>query len=124
MTPRAGHSSSPGLDLASLEAAVHRYFRVGIAETTTRVYESAKKQYTTFCTERELSQLPLREDTHCLFIAHLTTAGLKPQTITTYPSGVRHIQISAGLSDTFMAGSFPQLQYVVKGVKREKGSAV
>ena len=112
MPPRAGHSSSPGLDLASLEAAVHRYFRAGIAESTMRVYESAKERYTTLCTERELSQLPLRGDTLCLFVAHLAMAGLKPQTIKTYLSGVRHLQISTSLSDSFMAGSFPRLQYV------------
>ena len=58
-----------------------------------------------------------------MFVAHLAMSGLKPQTIKTYLSGLRHLQISAGLSDPFLAGRFPRLQYVVKGVKREKGTA-
>lgn len=39
-------------------------------------------------------------------------------------SGLRHLQIATGLTDPFTTGSFPRLQYVLKGIKREKGSAV
>lgn len=39
-------------------------------------------------------------------------------------SGLGHLQIEAGLSDPFAMGSFPRLQYVLKGIKREKRTAV
>ena len=86
------------------------------------MYESAKWRYTSFCTAHHLPHLPLNESTLSLFVAHLAVSGLKPQSITSYLSGLRHYQIAAGLSDPFTAGSFPRLQYVVKGIRRETGS--
>ena len=60
-------------------------------------------------------------NTHCLFTTHLVMSGLKPQTIKGYLSGLRHHQIMAGLLDPFKTGAFPRLQYVIKGIIREKG---
>ena len=54
-------------------------------------------------------------NTLCLFATHLAMYHRE------YLSGLRHLQITAGLSDSFKTGAFPRLQYVIKGIKREKG---
>ena len=51
----------------------------------------------------------------CRFVA---SAVLVPQTIKSYLSAVRHFHIVAGHGDPFTPGSFPCLQYVLRGVKR------
>ena len=52
-----------------------------------------------------------------LFVAHLHSQDLAPGTIKSYLAGVRHDQISAGLGNPNIA-LMPQLEYVLKGVKR------
>ena len=122
MLTRSGNSPGTRLDIHSLETVVQQYFAAGIAQSTSRVYESAKRRYVSFCSSHQLSQLPLNENTLCLFVAQLAVSGLKAQSIKCYLSGLRHYQISAGLSDPFTAGSFPRLHYIVKGIRREVGS--
>ena len=66
-SPGVVHTADARLDVTSLEAAVHSYFRAGIAVSTTQIHDSAKRQYTSFCREVNLPQLPLQE---CVCLPH------------------------------------------------------
>ncbi len=51
--------------------------------------------------------------------------GLKHSTIKVYLSAIRFLQIASGLGDPFTRTSWPRLEYVLKGIKRnqaEKGA--
>ena len=92
------------------------YFHCALAPSTHRAYNSAKKRYTNFCSQAELSPLPAGEDKLCLYVSHLARSGLRHQTIKCYLSAVRHLQIEHGRGDPFLA-SMPKLEQVVKGIK-------
>ena len=51
------------------------------------------------------------------FVAYLAEGELSHATIKTYLSGLRFVQITSGLPDLDLP-SFPQLQYVLRGVQR------
>ncbi len=53
-----------------------------------------------------------------LFLGHLHTEGLAPATAKSYLAAIRFEQISSGLGDPGI-GNMPQLEYVVKGLKRQ-----
>ena len=55
-----------------------------------------------------------------MFVAQLAESGLAYGTVKCYLSAVRHLYISKGEGDPF-AKSLPKLDYVLKGVKRQKG---
>ena len=57
-------------------------------------------------------------------MSYLAHSGLKHCTIKVYLSAIRHLQISQGLKDPFSGEAWPQLDQVMRGVKRveaEKG---
>ena len=70
-----------------------------------------------FCQTYEIPPLPLSELSTCLFAAFLAHQGLKSQSISTYLSAVRHLQISAGLPAP-QRFEWPRLQYILKGIAR------
>ena len=117
-TPAAASPPMPRLALTSLENNVSRYIAQALAPTTFRAYQSGQRRFLRFCTEAGLQPLPLSENLLCLFVAHLASEGLVPQTIKSYLLAVRHFHIVAGHGDSFTPGSFPRLQYVLRGVKR------
>lgn len=53
----------------------------------------------------------------CRFVSYLSLYSLSYQTIRSYLSAVRHLQISRGLADPSLSG-FCQLEYVLKGIRR------
>lgn len=57
-------------------------------------------------------------------MAYLADNGVKHSSIKCYLSAIRHLQISAGLSDPFANASFPRLDYVLKGIKRSQSAKV
>ena len=73
-----------------------------------------------FCQEAGLTPLPLSEDVLCLFLPHLSQENLQFASIRTYLSAIRHLQITAGLSDPFTHNAFPRLSYVLRGVRRTR----
>lgn len=107
------------MDLAALEQAVQVYFKRGLAASTTRSYESAQRRYLDFCSVAKITPIPVSQYAACLFVAFLAQQGLRPQSIQVYLAAVRHLQISEGLGGPPRA-EWPQLQYVVRGVKRTR----
>ena len=111
------------MDLPSLEGAVQAYYGCGIAESTTRTYNSAKRRYIEFCIQFGLTPFPASEAVLCLFVSFLAKQGLQYQSIRAYISATRHLYISQGQSDPFAGNNFPRLQYVLKGIWRSHPQA-
>ena len=86
--------------------------RLGITTT-------GKGRYQAFCAHFNLPLLPVKEAIILQFVAHLFAASLSHQTIRSYLSAVRHLQIVNGFPDPAME-SFPRLTYALKGVRRER----
>lgn len=63
----------------------------------------------------------MSEATLAYFVAFLYTEGLSPGTVKSYLSAARYTQISLGLGEPNIAG-MPQLEFVVKGLKRLSSS--
>ena len=106
------------LDLARLDTVAQDLFLKGLAPSTTRSYNLAKHRYLGFCQRFNLVPVPLSEFVLCRYVAFLSDLSLKYQTIKSYLSALRHLQIAQGFSDPFTPGAFPQLEYVLKGVRR------
>lgn len=81
-------------------------------------YNSGKRRYISFCTQFHYTPFPVEEAVLCRFVAFLFSASLSYQTIRSYLSAVRHMQITVGLPDPALA-SFPRLDYALKGARRE-----
>ena len=78
---------------------------------------AGKKKYLMFCNKFGISPLPLTEQGLVHFVAYAAEQPLKHQTIKSYLSAIRHLQISVGGKEVDM-GSMPQLSLVLRGVKR------
>ena len=63
--------------------------------------------------------VPVNEHSLCVYVAWLHGQGLAPQTIKSYLSAVRYVQIACNLGDPNIA-TMPRLEYVLKGVKVER----
>ena len=83
------------------------------------MYSSAQCRYLTFCELYRIPPLPLSETSVCLFAAFLVHQGLRSQSIPTYLSALRHLQISAGLQPLQQV-DWPRLQYMLKGIARSQ----
>ena len=105
------------LDVNTLAGTVQELYRRGLAQSSTRAYDTGKRQYLQFCRAAGLTPLPVSENTLCLFVAYLSQKKLQHSTVRSYLSAVRHLQISAALPDP-ATSSFPRLSYVLKGLHR------
>jgi len=61
---------------------------------------------------------PAAKSTLCIFAAYLARQGLKHQTIKSYLSAVRHLQIEKNCFDPFNQQSLVKLELVLKGIER------
>ena len=102
-----------------MDISISYYFAKGLAPSTHKAYSSAQNQYLSFCTANQLQPIPLSEATLCQFVTELANSSLKHQSIKCYLSGIRLLQISAGLDDPF-THTMPRLKLVLRGVKRHQ----
>ena len=72
------------LALPDLESTVSGYLAQSLAPSTFRTYQSGQRRFLRFCTDAGLQPLPLTENLLCLFVAHLASQGVVPQTIKAY----------------------------------------
>ena len=109
------------LDIAELDAAVHKYCLLGLAPSTQRTYRAAINRFSVFCTRYNVSQpFPVNELLLCRFVAELAREGLAPGTIKTYLAGIRHAQIIRGLPEPTQAARMPRLKLLQSGVARDR----
>ncbi len=101
------------------------YFGKGLAPSTKRTYKAAQDRYLKFCRDGRFRPIPVSQSVLCAFVSWLASKDkLKHSSLKVYLSGVRHLQIVNGLPDPFAGVAFPQLDQVMKGIKRheaEKG---
>lgn len=98
------------------------YFEHGLAGSTQKLYNSAKRRYHKFCMANKFSPLPASELILCRFVSFLANEKLCHSTIKSYLSGVRHLHIAEGFGDPKIS-DMSKLEQVLKGVKstRAKG---
>ena len=76
-----GSAAGPlaGLDLTALAPTVQRYFQEGLAPSTRSVYNSAMKEFTTFCLRHNVfDPFPVTEYLLCCFAAFMAEEGPSP----------------------------------------------
>lgn len=110
--------------LPNLEDNVSRYLTKAVAPSTLLSYQSGQRRFLRFCADAGFQPLPLTENVLSLYVAHLASEGLVPQTIKSYLSALRFFHIMAGNGDPFTPGAFPRLQYVIRGIKRASRTPV
>ena len=108
-----------GLDIPSLDPAVQYYCSKSIAPSTHQTYHSALKRFYLFCSQfNVVSPFPVSEDILCYFSSYLATQHISPQSIKTYPAGIRHMQVTLGLPEPRSISSLPRLRLVQAGIQR------
>ena len=120
-TPRTGERShnTSSLDVSQLGDLVQYYLQASLAASTKRTYAAGQRRYLSFCSNTKVAPLPTLEITLCKFVAFLAHENLKHQTIKTYLSAVRNLQITAEHGDPFQQ-SLPLLEYVLRGIKSDQ----
>ena len=107
------------MDLPHLASSLHFYLHHGLAPSTHKTYSAAYKHFHIFCTELNIiDPFPVSELLLCYFASHLANCGLAPQTIKSYLSAVRSVQIQLGLPDPRDQSSMPLLKWVQAGISR------
>ena len=115
---------SAGLDVASLDKCVDKFFAKGLADSTQRTYRSGQKCFLEFCEAGGFKAVPASETVLCRFVGFLAESSLKSRTIKVYLSAIRFLHIAEGAGDPFLPG-LQRLHYTLQGVKRveaEKGT--
>lgn len=110
------------MDVTTLDPVVQRLLQAGLAPSTQRAYTAGKRKYLSFCQKIDTDPLPVTEQKLLLFVAFAVKEGLKQQTIRSYLSAVRHLQVSCGGGDP-RANDMPQLALALRGAKREQAGA-
>lgn len=119
--PSAGGSRGDGtarLDLLSLGPVVQHLLQAGLAPSAQRTYMAGKRKYLAFCQNYRTPPLPVTEQKLVNFIAHMSTQGLKYQTMKCYLSATHHIQVACGGGDPRVE-SMPLLELALRGTRRE-----
>ena len=106
-----GHTG--GLDLRTLDPALHHFCEQGIAPNTNKTYQSALRRFAHFCSLYcILTLFPVSESLLCYFATHLACQQLSPQTVKVYMAAIRHMQITMGLPEPREYSSMPRLRLV------------
>ena len=117
-SPAGAVASGSQLDISHLDSAVQFFCRKGVADSTHKTYQSALRRFGAFCALYGiLSPFPVSEALLCYFAAAMANDHLAPQTIKTYLSTIRFMQISLGLPEPREFSS-PRLHLVQMAIKR------
>ena len=105
------------MDIPNLDSVVRDLFSAGLAPVSQRNYRTGTKRYLEFCQGmHNQTPFPVTELILSQFVAWLKK--LSCSTVKNYLAEVRHSQIALGLGDPRM-GNMPQLEYVIRGMKRK-----
>ena len=100
-------------------ASVQQYFQAGLAPSTQKSYQGAIRRFYKFCTTYSINTpFPLSEQLLCSYAAFLADQGLASQTIKSYLSALRNLQLTLGLPDPREKSSMPILKRVQAGIRR------
>ena len=99
------------LDVSHFATSVQQYFQEGLAHSTRKSYQAAMRRFYKFCTTYSINTpFPLSEQLLCSYAAFLADQGLTPQTIKSYLSALRNLQLTLGLPDPREKSSMPILK--------------
>ncbi len=113
-------AGSARLDGPNLEGLVSFYLKKGLAVSTQKTYKAGQERYLKFCVQRSCQPLPLSQRGMTIYVSFLGGEGIRHSTIKVYLSAIRYLQIESGLGDPFAKASWPRLEYVLKGIKRNQ----
>ncbi len=116
VTTRPPNGVQARLDLPALDRAVEFYFQHGLAPSTQKSYNSAKKRYLLFCKVTSLHPLPATESLLCQFVSSLAAQSLRHTSIKSYLAAIRHLHIAEGYGDPQIC-NMARLEQVLKGIK-------
>ena len=71
----------------------------GLKQNTHKTYNTAQRQYVSFCIEYSRNICPASEDQLLAYIAHLNRRKLRHSTVSVYLSAVRSLHVSEGYPD-------------------------
>ena len=80
-----------GNDIQRLDSTVERYFLRGLAESTRKTYNSAKRRYSEFAAKHGFQPLSASEHQLCQFVSYQAEGKLCHSTIKCYLSAVRQM---------------------------------
>ena len=103
------------LGIASLDTTVRSLIDQGVARSALTLYGAGKRQYLSLCAQFYSNPLPVDGTTVLHFVAHLSLSSLSYQTVRSYLSAVRHLQIVNNLPDPSLA-SFSRLNFALRGL--------
>ena len=104
-----------------LDGSLQGYCRLGIALSTRKTYESAVRQFGSFCSKYSImNPFPVDESILSYFVAFLAMEGLVPQSIKSSLAAICHTQIEAGLLEPKSLSSCPRLKLILNGVVRQR----
>ena len=106
-----------------MDQLVHFYLKNALAPATKKIYQSGQRRYINYCDKAHCQPLPLTEQRLCQFVAKLAEEGLSHQTIKSYLSATRQLQLAANLPEPHI-GSMSKLEQVLKGIKEVKSRSV
>ena len=95
---------------------MERYFQSSLAESTQRIYNSAKRQYLQFCKDKLLLPLPASENQLCQFKSFVAIQSLCHSSIRSYLATIRHLHVSEGYGDPHIS-NMVRLEQVLKEIK-------
>ena len=95
---------------------MEHYFLHGLAESTRKTYNSAKRRYSEFAAKHGFQPLPASEHQLCQFVSYQAEGKLCHSTIKCYLSAVRQMHVAEGYGDPRMS-SMAHLERVLKGIK-------
>lgn len=102
--------------MQELDRAVDFYFQNGLAPSTRRTYNSAKKRYLSFCKDKDLLAIPASEQQLCRFVSYLANENLSHTSIKCYLAAIRHLHVAEAV-DVPRKHCMARLEQVLRGVK-------
>jgi len=107
-----------------LEKDVQRYFENGLAAATKRTYQAGINKFVKFCNSYNVSSpLPVSQSLLCFYISHLANSGLSYNTIKTYLSAIRYLQIANDFPEP-RAVPMPKLNLVERGSLKRRNRKI
>ena len=109
----------PRLAVSRLDSTFQFHYAQCLAESTHRTYQSGTHRFLTFCNTYNIpSPFPVSKHMLCYFATVLANDKLSLQTIRTYLSAVRSMQISLGFPDPRTQSTMPRLERIQAGIRR------
>ncbi len=93
------------------------YFQNGLALSTQKACNSAKKRYIQLCSGRGLTPLPASEDHLCQIVSSLANQKLCHSSIKSYLAAIRHLHIAEGYGEPNISSMARLEQVLIKSVQ-------